>query len=376
MPLPPALAGMGEILVFRALMLGDWLCATPALRALRRAAPRARIVACGLPWTAELMRRLPMVDDFLAFPGHPLLPEGACDAPAFERFVAQARERRFDLALQMHGSGGIVNPFVAALGAAMTAGFATPDTARDLDLAVPWPETGSEVERCLALTAALGAPSEDRQIAFPLTAADRQGAAALRAAAGAGGRFAIVHAGSQLPSRRWAPARFAAVADALAGQGLRVLLTGTAGEASITAAVAGAARRPVADLAGRTDSLWTLGALVESAALVVANDTGISHIAAALGTPSVIVASGSDVARWAPHDRRRHRVLWHATACRPCAHAVCPTAHECAAGVAADAVIEAALAALGTSSVDTTLPTHPYRHQEAPCPTTLADCAS
>ncbi|HEX7637349.1 MAG TPA: LPS biosynthesis glycosyltransferase, partial [Burkholderiaceae bacterium] len=45
-------------------------------------------------------------------------------------------------------------------------------------------------------------------------------------------------------------------------------------------------------------------------------------------------------------DRRLHRVRWHATTCRPCAHAVCPTAHECAAGVAADDVIRTALTLL------------------------------
>jgi ADP-heptose:LPS heptosyltransferase len=75
---------------------------------------------------------------------------------------------------------------------------------------------------------------------------------------------------------------------------------------------------------------------------VVANDTGISHIAAAMRTPSVIVASGSDVQRWAPLDRELHRVLHHDTACRPCAHAVCPIGHPCALGVSAEEVVQEA----------------------------------
>ena len=346
-PLPrradPLLRDAREILVFRALVLGDWLCATPALRALRRAAPHARIVLCGLPWTADLAARLPTVDEFLAFPGHPELPERTPEPGAFEAFLATARARRFDLALQCHGSGSIVNPLLATLGARHVAGFATPGTEAGLDLAVPWPVSGPEIERCLALTEALGAPRAGLQMDFPLTAADHAQAAEALASAGVRGPFAIVHPGSQLPSRRWAPARFAAVADALADQGLTVVITGSPSEAPLAAAVRAACRTAPVDLTGRTPSIWSLGAVVASAALVVANDTGISHVAAALGVPSTIVASGSDVARWAPLDTARHPVLWHPTACRPCAHAVCPTAHECAAGVAAPDVISSAL---------------------------------
>jgi ADP-heptose:LPS heptosyltransferase len=101
-------------------------------------------------------------------------------------------------------------------------------------------------------------------------------------------------------------------------------------------------RAPAVDLAGKT-SLGGLAALVARARLVLANDTGISHIAAALQAPSVIVASGSDPRRWAPLDRRRHRVLWHPAACRPCAHAACPIGHPCALGVSDERVTREAL---------------------------------
>jgi ADP-heptose:LPS heptosyltransferase len=65
-----------------------------------------------------------------------------------------------------------------------------------------------------------------------------------------------------------------------------------------------------------------------------------------VGTPSVVVACGSDAARWRPLDAARHRVLWQALPCRPCAHFRCPTGHECALAVEADAVSAQALAAL------------------------------
>jgi len=343
------LADAREVLVFRALVLGDLLCATPALRALRTAAPRARIVLCGLPWAADLAARLASVDEFLAFPGHPDLPERRPEPGAFDHFVETARARRFDVALQLHGSGGIVNPFVVSLGAGRVAGFATAGTDAGLSLAVPWPEQGTEIERCLRLTDALGAPRAGPGLDFPLRDDDHRQAAGLLDDAGVRGPFAVVHAGSQLPSRRWSPERFAAVADALADRGLTVVLTGSAAEGDLARAVRAAARCSPVDLTGRTPSLWVLGAVVAASALVVANDTGISHIAAALDVPSTIVASGSDVARWAPLDHDRHPVLWHATPCRPCAHAVCPTGHECAAGVPVSAVVSRATALLERS---------------------------
>ena len=142
-------------------------------------------------------------------------------------------------------------------------------------------------------------------------------------AATLGDEYVVLHPGAQLPSRRWAPARFARVADALAEQGYTVVLTGTAGEAPLAQAVKAAMRHRPLDLVGRT-TLWTFAALVEQARLVVCNDTGASHVAAALATPSVVVSSGSDVSRWAPADFRTHRVLWADRECRPCAHPVCP----------------------------------------------------
>lgn len=154
-----------------------------------------------------------------------------------------------------------------------------------------------------------------------------------------------MHVGARLASRRWPARRYAAVADALAERGWRVVLTGSAAEREIVDEAVRAMRHRAADLSGHT-TLWTLGALIAGARLLVCNDTGVSHLAAATGTPSVVVACGSDVARWAPLDARRHAVLWRDVACRPCAHEACPTAHECAMGVTVDEVVAAALQAL------------------------------
>jgi ADP-heptose:LPS heptosyltransferase len=115
-----------------------------------------------------------------------------------------------------------------------------------------------------------------------------------------------VHPGGR-SARRWPPACFAAVGDALAARGYRIVITGVEDERETARAVArGMLERPL-DLTGRT-SLGAVAALVARARLLVSNDTGISHLAAAVGTPSVVVYTTSDPRRWAPLDRRRHRV--------------------------------------------------------------------
>lgn len=335
-----------RIAVFRALVLGDMLCAVPALRALKAAWPQAELTLIGLPWAAELAERLPMVDRFIEFPGYPGLPETVADLAAVPGFMRRMQEEAFDLLIQLHGSGSITNPLLAACGARHTAGFVEPGRyVPESGLFIAWPEQGHEIDRLLTLVDHLKVPRCGTALEFPVTDSDRIELASLWPGAYGAQPYVCVHAGAQLPSRRWPPERFAQVADALAERGCTVVLTGTAGEAVLIDAVQRAMSHPAVDLSGKTD-LWTLGALIERASLLVCNDTGVSHLAAALGTPSVVVSSGADVARWAPFDRQRHQVLWHLVPCRPCSFARCPYDHPCAKGISASMVIEAAQAAI------------------------------
>lgn len=337
-----------RVAVFRPVMLGELLCATPALRALRAGMPGAQISLVGLPWARELAARLPSLDGYIEFPGWPGLPDTPPpDAAGQRRFLAHMHARHDDLALQLHGSGPVVNPLVAAFGAAACAGFLRPGEAPPADDAarfVTWPTQGTEAERLLALTDKLGLPRQGLQLDFPLRDGDRDAAVPLWRRIGSQ-PYVLLHAGAPWPSRRWPAERFAAVADALVREGLTVCLTGSAPEVGLARAVAAAMRMPVLDLCGHT-TLWTLGALVERAALVLCNDTGISHVADALGTRSVVVSSGSDSMRWKPADAQRHRVLWQQMPCRPCALAHCPIGNACARGVDVTEVRRAALQAL------------------------------
>jgi ADP-heptose:LPS heptosyltransferase len=330
-----------RIVVFRALMLGDLLCAVPALRALRAAYPGAEITLVGLPWARLLAQRFPYVDDFIEFPGYPGLPEATCDARALPDFLAQVQARRFDLALQLHGNGTIVNPLVAAFGAQQSAGFAAPGAwvpEEHAALYRRWPEHGHEIERLLSLIDHLGLARQGTHLEFPITDADRDALRAEWPEMTARRPYVCMHAGAPMPSRRWHPQRFAEVADAMIERAHTVVLTGSRLDEGLVNDVMACMRHTPVNLCGRT-TLWTLGALIEGAESVICNDTGVPHIAAALGRPSVVISCGSDPQRWAPLDGAQHRVLAHPMPCRPCRHADCPTGHECAFGVEAEHVV-------------------------------------
>jgi len=336
------ISGMRRIAVFRALQLGDLLCAVPALRALRKAAPQARITLIGLPWASSFVSRYSMlVDDFISFPGHPGMPETEPQPDALPSFLATARAREFDLAIQLHGSGGLTNPLTLSLGAKRSAGFyLAGERCPDADTFVLWIPHEHEVLRYLRLLARLGIGADGDQLEFPLRPDDH--AELARTLPGLKpGSYVCIHPGARLPSRRWPPQRFAEVADGLAAQGWTVVVTGSADERPLTSAVLEAMQAPAIDLTGRT-SLGGLAALVAGAGLLVCNDTGVSHVAAAVRTPSVVICSGADPGRWAPLDRQRHRVLHADVPCRPCAHHACPIGHPCALGVGSEQVLAAA----------------------------------
>jgi ADP-heptose:LPS heptosyltransferase len=310
---PPRPDEVDEIVVVRALALGDLLCAVPFLRALRGRFPGARIALVGLPWAATFVERFHhYLDALTPFPGWPGLPEVPFEAPRTLRYLAASAMHPPDLAIQAHGSGRNVNAFVRLLGARTTAGFVPAGTPVAVDhrgIWIPYPGDLPEVRRHLRLAESLGADASDDRLEWPVRDVDREeAAAALAPWAPVARSYAVIHAGAAAPIRRWPAGRFAAVADHLAARGLRIVLTGTTSEAPVTADVAAAMRTRGIDLAGRT-SLGALGALIAGARLVVANDTGVAHLADAVGTPSVRIFRASDPGRWAALDASRHAAL-------------------------------------------------------------------
>jgi ADP-heptose:LPS heptosyltransferase len=296
---------IGKIAVFRALQLGDLLCAIPAIRALRQAFPRAEITLLGLPWACEFVTRFGMYfDRWIHFPGAPGLPEQTPDAGRFDHFLDLIRSERFDLLLQMQGNGTIVNQLLSEFGARYLAGFHNGDSRMDSALFIDYPEHIHEIKRHQLLVNHLGIPLDGNHLEFPISMADEAEFAALGLPL-IKGRYVCIHPGSRGAWRQWPPDHFARLGGICAEKGLQVVLTGTAGEAAITGEVARLIGPEVVDCTGRT-SLGAMAVLLRDAALLIANCTGVSHLAAALHTPSLIVSMDGEPHRWAPLDHSRH----------------------------------------------------------------------
>ena len=300
-----------KIAVFRALFLGDLLCAVPAFRALRRHYPQAEITLIGLPWAAEFVQRVPYIDRFVAFPGYDGIHEVAYSPSQTPAFLRSFQAGGYDIALQLHGDGHVSNGFVAALGARLSLGYRR-DADNRLGFSLPYDPKQHEVERWLRLVAALGAPTDDRRIELVTTEADERQAIELLGDASSEvdrGPLVALHAGAKDAARRWPPERFGAVGDALVNQfGARIVLTGSAGEREITAAVQQAMHHPALSLVGATD-LGGFAAVLRRVDLLLSNDTGASHVAAATCTRSIVLFGPSRPKQWAPLDRERHQVI-------------------------------------------------------------------
>jgi ADP-heptose:LPS heptosyltransferase len=313
---------IASVVVFRALHLGDMLCAVPALRALRASLPQAQITLVGLPWARQFAHRFHhYIDDFVPFPGHPLLPEQEVRHEELTPFYASLCARRFSLALQLHGNGAVTNEIVAGFGAQAVAGYCAGEAvATDHTVLFPYPEVGAEPDRLLRLVERLGASAAGDHLEFPVVQEDRQELEASGIAAGlVPGNYICVHPGARKRDKCWPPQRFAEVADRLAAEfGVGVVLTGSSEEADLAGEVARHMQARAINAAAPI-SIGAMAALMKNARLLVCNDTGVSHIAAGLRLKSVVIFSKADIARWAPLDRDRHRCIWDPDAQRSAA---------------------------------------------------------
>jgi ADP-heptose:LPS heptosyltransferase len=306
-------ASFKQVLVFRALKLGDMLCAVPALRALRAGLPSARISLAGLPWARSFASRFQRyIDDFIEFPGFPGLPEQQFDQERFDLFLAMIRQARYDLAIQMHGSGRISNEVVALFGARASAGFfprghGLPHEEQGYG---PYPDGLPEIERNLLLIRNLGFPSRGHYLEFPVTEADARELARHRGLRNLpAGSYVCIHPGASMREKCWPVEHFAAVGRYLQQQGHVVVVTGNGRESDLAKRIEGLMGGRCLDAASPDLSLGGLASLIRGARLLLCNDTGVSHLASALGVPSVVIFSAADPARWAPLDTGLHRAL-------------------------------------------------------------------
>jgi ADP-heptose:LPS heptosyltransferase len=348
--------GVRKLAVLRANAIGDYLVSLPALEALRAAYPAAELVLLGSGWHASFLagrpgpvhRCLPVPPTVGVRDDQPPSPPAMVD-----RFFDRMRAERFDLAVQLQGGGRHSNPFVGRLGARVTAGSQAPD-APPLDRTVPYTGDQHEIHRFLEVAGLVGATPVTLEPRLQVTAADRAEAAA--ALAEDDRPLVVLHPGANDPRRRWPVERLAVVGSELARKGARLAVVGTVADQPLADRLLATLDGKAADLTGRL-GLGGLAGLLEQATLLVGNDSGPRHLAAAVGTATVAVHWCVSLGSYGPLYRARHRAptAWRLH-CPVCGinglHQDCRSSHQASfvADVTTDEVLAEALDLLATET--------------------------
>ncbi len=304
-PRGPATSPPRSILAIRLDHLGDVLMSTPALAALRREHPEARLDVLAAPWGRAALDGNPDVSRVVEAQAPWYDPRrGDLPSPGEVLSVSAAlRREAYDWAFDFRGDPRVMAAYLLPA-ARRRFGFSGLGLEGLLTDAVPYDRRRSMLDLALDLVALAGAIPSRRRPVFRVPEADREEAARLLETLGVprpGGRFAVLAPGSNRAAARWPSERFAEIGDALEAAGVRPVLAGRAADAPVTREVAAAMGRAPADLTGRT-RLGVLAAVLERAALLVANDSGSSHLAAAVDCPTVAVFGPTDPALTFPYE--------------------------------------------------------------------------
>jgi ADP-heptose:LPS heptosyltransferase len=302
-----------RLLVIRPDHIGDLLFATPALRALRAAYPRAHIAALVGPWGADIVRRSSFLDETLTcdFPWFSRRPKTSSLEP-YHLLWAEARRLRslgFDLALNLRFDfwWGALLAYLA--GIPRRVGYDMAECRPFLTAAVPYTPGRHEVRQNLSLVEYVAGGGDGTQaggpgqppLDFPLSDEERAFARQWLAAHGmVEGEAVAIHPGAGAAVKLWPVERWAAVADALAWRhGCRILLTGSTSERSLVEAISAGMRAQPLQVIGET-TLGQLAALFAACRLVLGVDSGPLHLAVAVGAPTVHLCGPVDPALFGP----------------------------------------------------------------------------
>lgn len=340
------MADFRKIMVRATNWIGDAVMSLPALEALRARFPRAEIVLVAKPWVGELYWHHPAVSRQIVFN-----PEGEHEGPmGFWKLVRALREENFDAAVLFQ------NAFHAAWMAwcariPVRVGYARDGRSALLTDAVEVPPPagyGHQAHYYLQLLFRAGLidrPGPVEEIRLVLDDTEKAWAARHLIRVGLGGpRFLVgLNPGAAFgPAKRWLLHRYALLADRLIGAlHADVLIFGSRAEKPWAEEIARAMKHTPTILAGET-SLRQLMAMLARCHLVITNDSGPMHLAAALGLPLVAVFGSTDERRTGPVGARA-RVVKHSVACSPCGRRECPIDFRCMKGVTVDEVYRVAL---------------------------------
>lgn len=315
--------GIKSILLIKPSAIGDVVHALPVLHLLRKRFPSAKISWMIAPACASLIQGHPLIDELVLFErkrfGQAWKSPAA--AMALWRFLRDLHAAKFDLVIDLQGL--LRSGFCAWItGAPLRVGFANAREAAHLfythtvDCSL---ERDHAVERYLKVAAALGCDTSDVQFPLHFDEADRRHVHNLLPEMG---HFAVLLPGTNWPSKRWPVEYFAALVEPLKkDHGLTCIVAGAPSDAELAAQIPGAI-----NLVGKTTLRQTV-ALLSRAKLVIANDSGPMHIAAALGVPLVTVFGPTNPIRTGPFGRM-DAVLQLAMECSPCYSRKCPLHHQ------------------------------------------------
>lgn len=329
--------------------VGDVAMSLPALEALRASFPKEHLAVLARPWVADLYRLRREVDEVLVED-----PRGAhAGAEGRRRLAAELHVKDFERAILLPTSFGTAWT-VQQAGIPERYGWAAEGRGTLLTHALPQRlfRGRHQVWKHLLLVEAAGAAlpeAPDASWAVSSQVAEA-GRACLTAAGWDGKPFLAVHLASFAhAAKRWELPRFAALLDRLADErGLSAVLLGSGGEAAVNAEAATLVRHArVLDLSGKSSLPEALG-ILSLARLFVGNDSGLGHLAGAVGTPTVVVFGPTDPDATRPWDGPRAdgkpvriAVARRRTPCAPCRFDVCPLDHRCMTGLLVQRVADA-----------------------------------
>lgn len=352
--LPPASAGptsgVRAILVFAMNLLGDSICRLPAIAAAKRTYPDARVMVAADPRYREVFDGQPFVDEVweLDRTGGPVR-----QTREWLRVIAHARRARAELVLDLYGSKRTAL-FSRLIGARWRAGLHQNGRSSWYNLrpAQPLRLEGHIIEQMNAAVAPAGIAAEFRYVSIGVTEAER---AAAREALARGGlaeseRLVLLNPSARVEAKRWPAERFGQLAHALKSQvKVECGVITAPGEEGLTQAAVAAANGEAVALPALT--IKQLAALMQRAALLVTGDTGVLHLATAMGTPSVILAGPTDP-QLVTYRGVQQVALFHRDACadwlgtEQCANYNECTKRHCIDAITVEEVFEAVTALL------------------------------
>lgn len=323
---------VSRVLAVRLDTIGDVLMTTPAIRALKNLNDSVAVSLLTSSPAAPLAGMIPEIEELLV-----------CDVPwmkrsggqhGWEDFSAVEMLRRYQFDAAVIFTTFTQSPLPAALlcclaGIPLRLAHCRENPYQLLSHWVKETEPASgirhEVERQLALVKTVGGKTDDTGLSLQVPATAKKKIAALLAREVLSRSWIVLHPGASALSRRYPAEQFAEVAEILGRQhGVCVIITGAEDERALALTIKNKLPEAV-NLCGALE-LPELAALIQSAPLLLTNNTGPAHIAAALGTPVVdlYALTNPQHTPW----RVPNRVLSHDVACKNCFKSVCPEGHN------------------------------------------------